>query len=269
MEDMQLFLNILEIVASVIIAIITYKISKKQTEIQENQMKFQKQQNDLQEKIYLQSSKPYLYLLKNEFIKDKWERFNKGVPLGNNHIPVTEYKNLDDEQKFYLDEATKYDNNVYFTKYKGSDVFMISHTEGSQQIFIEHHNMKITLRNYGSLVTKLHINSVKFILNNRDVLYFKDVKNNFYTKAILPNEEVEIMLSEATNNIMHSSCNISQESYDDIEDFEQFSKEVHVSLNYNKMIINLSAWNQHNEKFDFDINIWKEGNFMQRDTQCI
>lgn len=252
LEIMECAVSIISFVFSAIIAVLMYKISKNQTQFLE--------------KTEINKNTPYLFPVKDSFEKNKWIRYYYGGVTLPDLIPSEAYHQLTESQKEFIDDCGRHKKEAYFYYLDKAVLLVLNGNSGMPSIIVEHNNAAITLKNFGALISKVHIDYVKIYFADGTEKHYKGVANNFYTDVILPNGEVTIVLDEVVNDIRDSSCQINRQIYESLDDYDLFHSSASISLKYDKYTIGLSVWNQYDEKFKFDIIIEKVGQQFQREV---
>lgn len=244
----EICLTITSIYLSSIIAILMYRISKRQTEFLE--------------RTEINKRKPYLFPEEDWFTKDEWVRFHLGAQDIPDIIPVKEYNDLTYEEQKFVEDCKIQNMKTYFTYLNNKLLLVLNLTTGMPNVIVEHHNSVIVLHNYGNIITKVHINWASIIYLDGSEKIMTGIDDNYYTGII--KDDIEIVLDEVINNIWDSSCDINKEIYDNSFKHDAFKSNISISLKYRAYKINLSLYNQFNERTDYLITVERIGNQFQR-----
>lgn len=217
-------------------------------------------------KIEKDKNTPFLYPEKSMIIKDKMHRYLAGGASSDNVIPSTNYEDLDDFEQKFLDDCKNHKDRAYFYHLKNSLLLVINGNDGSANIIAEHNNAEVTLKNYGALITKMHINYVEVVYTTNETKVYKGVENRHHTNVIPTNGLIIITLDEVVNNLNQAFCNITENIYSNLQDFDMFTTDTPDSLKYNKFTIELVLWNQYNQSFTYQIIIKKIDKRFQREV---
>lgn len=250
-EIIEICLTIISICLSSIITILMYRISKRQTYFLE--------------KTETNKRKPYLFPEEDKFSKQEWVRFHYGGKDLPAYIPKKEYNELTYEEQKFIEDCKVQNMKTYFTYLNNKLLLVLNLTTGMPNVIVEHYNSVIVLHNYGSIITKVHINWASIIYLNGTEKVMNDIEDNYYTGII--KDDIEIVLDEVVNDINDSSCDINEEIYENLVEHEAFKSNISISLKYKAYKINLSLYNQFNEKTDYLITIERVGNQFQRNVE--
>ncbi|WP_299235480.1 hypothetical protein [uncultured Bacteroides sp.] len=257
--DPTICLDLMSIIASTYMSFRLYKVA-----IEEKKLS-QKQQN-LSDRINKQEITPYLYPIADKFIKEKWKRFYQGGVRLSPVVTSSNYDTLSNDKQRFMQRCNqeKHYMRAYFD-YLGDEVFLMLNANGSNNnFFVEHHNVTLTLQNFGALITKIHIYSVDIWTSEGQKLNFNEVEDNFYTDIIPRDSTIEIVIDEVLNSSTPSTCAITEEIYNNLKDYDLFKGNVPQHLAYKKYEIKLLIWNQYDDVFKFLITIEKNGNRFYR-----
>lgn len=237
---------------SAIAALGMYNITRKQT--------------DFLKESEIAKNTPFLYPVLHEFRKEKWIRYYYSMPDIGDAVPKKHYDSLTESEKKFCDHSTEHTNEVYFYHLDDEIILVANGRTQSPGYLIEHHNGEIEFINYGSLITKLHIDYLEQYFDGESKpLRYEGAVDSYYTKVIEPQQKFRLVIDEIKSN-PSPSCQIGKEEYDALYNwniFEDFPPKV---IRYNKYVIGVSVWNQHNQKFTFEIKISKEGNRFYREV---
>lgn len=253
-------LNLLEFISDLIVAAANlfiaykmYELSKKQKEFHENEIRAQ--------------NRPYLYPIENWFIKNKYKKYEKDAGTRDEWI---KYNDAENNVKSLIDECLRENNRgkVYITYFESTLTLMTNRIDKSS-MYLNHHNMIMTLKNYGATLQQIKINWFKTILLNDEEVLIHGKEDRYYPMPLATGEEVKIIIDEAISDINKSFCNIHEDAYEDLEDFDQFTIQAPILTDYKSMIINVSLFNIYGEEFIYDIKIENKDGYFQRTVEPI
>ena len=214
---------------------------------------------------------PYLFPENAWFRKQSWIRFYDGVDVPS-YIPSKKYENLTTDEKKYFDNCKKYENaqKVYFEQLENKIILVANINNKMPTTIIEHGSAEIQLINYGeATVTKLTVNHIEIYMLNGKVYKLGGGTNNFYTNVIPKGGSINIWLDEVTNDINTSTCKISKEKYDQLDDAEIFSNSIEALQYYNTIIVDITLENIYCEKFNYKIIVEKKDNHLQKHVELV
>lgn len=253
--DCNIYLSILSAVSAFLSALATVGMSI----ISRNQTRFLKETEKA-------NNTPYLYPVKHEFRKDEWIRFYSSIPTIDDVIPKKHYNELTDTEKEFCNHSQKFNMQTYFD-YLDNELILVTKGENKTHSYVvEHHNIQIELINYGSLITKIHIDYIEQHFENGECLLYKGGDESYYTSVIIPNQKIKIVLDEIKSGTDIGSCQLGKEEYNELKNYNMFEDIAPKIVNYNEYIIGLSIWNQHGDKFLFEIKIYRKGEKFYRDV---
>lgn len=164
--------------------------------------------------------------------------------------------------------------NVYFTYYDTKPYLIANHATTKDKFIIEHSNTKITLHNYGAIISTLSIESLKVsyspIMDKKDLI-FQGIENNKITLSPDENKEFALFFDEVTTGFNDSLCETPFLTYNTLPDSFDLLK-VHMPKNiltYNKMELIFSCWDLYNNKHRLQITIEYNGNFFISTTTIL
>jgi hypothetical protein len=164
--------------------------------------------------------------------------------------------------------------DVYFTYYGTKPYLIANHTTAKDKFIIEHSNTKITLHNYGAIISTLSIESltVSYSLDmDKKDLFFHGIENNKITLSPDQNKEFVLFFDEVTTGFNDSLCETPFLTYNTLSDSFDLLK-VHMPQNiltYNKMELIFSCWDLYNNKHRLQITIEYNGNFFISTTTIL
>lgn len=255
-NDIFMYVQVINMVASLTIAFFMYRITQKQ--------------RIFEEKVEIKNRTPFIYLNKILFIKNKWIRYSKEVDVPE-YIPYKNYNKMDEEEKQYVDCCLKEENRgkVYFTYFQNNLILVANMCSRMPTVFIEHNSAEVVLSSYGEMIVKLEINNIEIHLLNGKEIILPPGKNNCYSGIISKGDDITIIFDEATDSLENSFCNISKETYDKLSDTDMFIKNHESLIHYSRLIFNISLYNMYNEEFKYQIIIEKKDNNIERKVEPI
>lgn len=229
--------SILLLLLQVFIAVLMYLISRRQVKFQIKEIKDRKT--------------PFLYPISNNLIKDKWIRIYKGSEEPGEFIESKKYEDSSKDEKLIIDQCLRNSNSVFFTYCNKEHIIVINHAKADNHIMIDHHNMVMTLKNFGALITKIRINELQIEYSNKNKKTLVGTINNYCTDIVANGDEIKFVIDEGTNDFKDSVCKITAETYANLKDYEQFTVNANITTEYKKLLFNISLWNQYNDKYDY------------------
>lgn len=158
-------------------------------------------------------------------------------------------------------------NNAYFTYFGSKPYIIINHASNKESFIIDHSNVKITLHNYGAIISAISIESVIVFSNpgmNIDPLKFDGDKENKISLSPNDNKEFVLFLDEVTTNLNNSLCEMSASTYRNCpEAFDLLRAHMAKNrLNYNKMEVKFCCWDMYNNETLSKVTFEYNGNFF-------
>lgn len=229
-----------------------------------------KSQNEFIQNSEKTRNTPYLFPDKDECIKHKWIRFCCEGAEADKIIPIKREKDLSDEEAEYV-RFCKNNPKSVFLYYIHNDLYLVINGHCNMPGFIiEHHNVEITLINYGAIISKIHVDNIEIEFLDENKIIYEGLDDNYYTDVILTNGTLTIILDEVFDDKNKSFCHINSELYEKLSDsVDIFKTNLCNYLYYKKFTIQLTIWNQNNESSIFDIIIKKSGNQFIREVNQI
>lgn len=246
----NLFNDILQTViaiSSLFIALLTYRISKKQSQ--------------LEQIMEANKGKPFLYPESLIPQKSTWVRFYKGGIELPTYIQSKSYENLTNEERKYLDDSISKHNKVYFTQLSGKLIIVLSKTKSLQSVLIEHNSELLTLRNYGTIITKFKINNIDVDYLDGSKAHFDGIENNYCSKIIT--DKIELIIDEAVNELDDLDCQITETEYNTLPNINFLEVGAPIFLKYKSYTVDISLWNQYNQKTNYIIKLDTIDNQLQ------
>lgn len=229
------------LVLQVFVAVLMYKISRRQVNFQVKEIQDRKT--------------PFLYPISNHLIKDEWIRIYKGSEEPGDFIKSKEYETLAEDEKMIVEQCLRNTNKVFFTHYNKEHVIVINHAMSDNHIVIDHHNMIMTLKNFGATITKIRINELQIEYRNKKKKTLTGVIDNYCTDIVSNGGEIKFIIDEGTNDFEDSICKVTAETYVKLKDYEQFTVNANITTEYKKLLFDISLWNQYNDKFDYFLKL--------------
>lgn len=229
--------------------------------------KVSKEQSDFLKRRKADKNAPFLYPTYHELTKNAWVRFYFSMPQLDDVVPKKNYNDLEDNEKRFCDDTKNHCGQTYFY-YLNHQIYLIINARTNRpSYFIEHNNAKIEFKNYGALITKIHIDYIEqYFINSDKPIRFEGCEDSYYTNVILPNQTLTIFLDEVKDGYNFTSCTFGKEEFDKIQNLNFFEDCIPEIINYNKYLVRLSVWNQYNVKDEFDIIIEKIGSRLYREV---
>lgn len=183
----------------------------------------------------------------------------------NDIIPAKHYNDLTYNEKIYCDYSKNHKGEVYFY-YLNKKLYLVLNKRSEDIGFlVEHNGATITLKNYGSHISKMHIDYVEqFFKDRKD--HYEGKQDAFYTNIILPDDKLEIILDEIKDDLDIRSCPPGKEELKELNTWKMFEDIIPPIISYNMYLVKLSLWNQYNEKFEFEIKIYRNGDRFYREV---
>lgn len=224
-----------------------------------------KRLKDFQIRNETNKNTPLIYPIYHELTINEWERLYESTPNLDDVIPKRHYNILTEDEKRYCDDTKNHINETYFYYLNSNWHLVFNGRSENPSYIIDHQNAKIVFKNYGALITKLHVDFIEQYFEGKEKpIHCNGNDESYYTDIILPNQEFTIILDEVKNGVC-ASCSIGKEEYDNLKNWNMFTDPIPSIIAYNKYVIRLSLWNQYNEKSQFEITIFRNGNRFQRD----
>lgn len=229
--------------------------------------KISKDQTAFLKRTEADKNAPFLYPTSHELTKDKWERFYFSISQLDDVVPKKNYNDLEDSEKQFCDDTKNHTSQTYFY-YLNDQIYLIINARSNKPSYIiEHNNAKIEFKNYGALITKIHIDYIEqYFVNSKKPIRFEGCEESYYTDVILPNQKLTIFLDEVKDSSDFTSCIFGKEEYDKMQNTNFFENCIPEIINYNKYLVRISVWNQYNVKYEFDIIIKRIGNRFYREV---
>lgn len=164
----------------------------------------------------------------------------------------------------YVDECVRAKkNSIYYTYFNSYPVLMLNQITNNNRIIIEHRNTKITLRNYGAMITRLRVNALLVVKNDGKLITIEGIEDAYLTHVIKQDEKFTFYLDEATTDLVNSLCYLDADSIDIVDtgqEIDVLRSNRSVELAYESLTFKLSVWNQYNEEYKLNLKLQKKAN---------
>lgn len=178
------------------------------------------------------------------------------------------------EHSSFVDECKKQYNKIYFSRFNGSKslVFnMLDPNSDRRDLFYEHCSTEICFINYGALIKRVSIESVKCIMDNGNQLEIKGLKNNYLDCVVPTGSNFTLTCDEVAEILDRSLCINNKRIYNRFEDEFDFLKKrlPKDSLKYKKLDFIIKCYNIVGDVFKYDLTLEKENGVLNSNTQLI
>lgn len=177
---------------------------------------------------------------------------------------IDDINELSNIENAYVDECVRAKkNSIYYTYFNGYPVLMLNHRTDDDKIIIEHRNTKITLHNYGAMITRLRVNGLFVLKSDGKSIRMEGIEDAYLTHVIKEDEEFSFYLDETTTDLINALCYLDASSISVVDigqEIDVLRSAKRVELAYESLTFNFSAWNQYDEEYKFDIKLQKRAN---------
>ncbi len=192
----------------------------------------------------------------------------------NDAIEIEKF-DLDNLEHFsFMNECRNQYDKIYFSRFNGSRclVFnMLSSNSVSKDLFYEHCSTEICFVNYGALIKRVSIKSVKCIMDDGNQLEIKGLKNNYLDCVVPTGSTFTLTCDEVAESLDRSLCINNERTYNGFEDEFDFLKKrlPKDSLKYKKLDFIIECYNLAGDVFKYDLTLEKENGVLNSSTQLI
>ena len=151
-----------------------------------------KRQEKFNRETEINKNTPYLYPVDHRTTKDTWERLYYLAPEIDSVIPKRYYADLSDDEKVFCDFIKEHKQEAII--YNLNDKLYVVTNGGGDDIgyVIDHNSAQITFKNYGALITKMHIDFIS-VRSGEELCRYEGKESSYYTDIILPNGTIDFI----------------------------------------------------------------------------
>lgn len=211
---------------------------------------------------------------KSKKINDKdWENSHARYYYGNlkRDISCDGMIRLETLQDKEIYEAKEKKGKIYFTEVDSKGCLMLNFLKDETNMILEHQSTVITFLNQGAFLKTIAVKSADIEYINGGTQHLVGDINSNKTYNIRTNGQFDIILNEITNDFQYSICELNTNVYKSISDgmnilditFDTYF------LKYKSIKINCIVSNSDNDKYELEISLTLNGNFLEPRTKIV